>query len=129
MNFPMKKLFLGLLFAVLTLTPVVALRAEDLGAVRARMSQRIPQIDEMKTRGVVGENNRGLLEARSGGQGAADQGVIDAENKDRETVYAAIAARTNTTADQVAKARAHAIAQSSASGVWIQDESGAWKKK
>ena len=32
--------------------------AEDLGVVKARMEQRLPQIDELKSKGVVGENSR-----------------------------------------------------------------------
>jgi uncharacterized protein len=121
------KTFLTRLLLVLALfAPTYLVRAEDLGAVRARMSQRLSQIDEMKARGVVGENNRGFLEAREGG---GDAGVIAAENKDRETVYAALAAQTNTSPEQVAKARARQIAQGSRPGVWVQDSSGDWKKK
>ena len=100
--------------------------AEDLSAVRARMSQRLPQIDEMKARGAVGENNRGLLEERGGG---ADAAIISSENRDREVVYAALAEQTKTTADQVARARARQIAQGSRPGVWIQGANGEWAKK
>jgi uncharacterized protein len=90
------------------------------------MKQRLSQIDDLKEKGAVGENNRGYLEARGAG---ADEGVISAENKDRETVYEALARQTSTSVDQVAKARARQIAQSSRPGVWIQDASGSWKKK
>jgi uncharacterized protein len=122
----MKRFFFRLLLIVSLLAPAYLAKAEDLGAVRARMAQRLSEIDDMKARGVVGENNRGLLEARGDG---ADQGVISSENKDRETVYAAIAAQTNTSPEQVARARARQIAQGTRPGVWIQDSSGEWKKK
>ncbi len=112
---------------VLGFAAAPALRAEDLGAVKARMSQRISSIDQLKTKGELGENNRGLLEQRGGGGEAAS--VAAAENRDREEVYAAIAKQTGTSADQVAKARARQIAAGSASGVWVQDESGKWYKK
>jgi uncharacterized protein YdbL (DUF1318 family) len=124
----MNKFLLRLLLVVALIVPVVSARAEDIKAVRQRMSQRLPKIDEMKEQGVVGENNQGLLEARPG-NGTPDTAAISAENADRQTVYAALAAKTSTSAEQVARARARHIATSSRPGVWIQDESGAWKKK
>jgi hypothetical protein len=122
----MKHLVFRLALVLALFLPAVLTRAEDLNAVRARLSQRIPAIDEMKTRGVVGENNRGLLEARGSG---ADESIIAAENKDRQTVYAALAQQTNTTPEQVGRARARQIAQGSSTGVWLQDPRGEWKQK
>lgn len=122
-TFSLRLLFTLLAFAALT----VAVRAEDLGAVRARMSQRLSQIDQLKASGALGENNRGLLEVRDGGGDAAS--VAAAENQDRQIVYAELAKKTGSTAENVARARAKQIAQGSASGVWLQDESGNWYKK
>ncbi len=110
----------GLLFAA---APLV--NAQDLGLIRDRMEQRISQIDALKTQGVLGENNRGLLEVRSGD----DQGVAAAENADRNAVYAALAKKTGTSADAVGKARARKIATASAKGVWVQAENGQWSQK
>lgn len=124
----MKKLLFCLFAFVALLSPAVVVSAEDAGAVKARMSSRLPQIDEMKERGVVGENNRGLLEARPG-NGSADTAVVDAENRDRTTVYQELAKRTGSTADQVAQARARQIAQNSKPGVWVQAPDGSWAKK
>ena len=50
-------------------------------------------------------------------------------NRDCEAVYALIAKDTGATADAVGRARARQIAAASSAGVWIQDESGQWKKK
>lgn len=126
MPFAMKTSFfrLVLVLSALVLAPVVS-RAEDLGAVRARMEQRLPQIDSLKASGALGENNRGLLEARSGEGGS----VAAAENRDREAVYAELAKRTGATADSVGRARAKQIAANSAAGVWLQRESGEWYQK
>lgn len=104
-----------------------ALRAEDLGAVKARMSQRISAIDQLKASGAVGENNRGFLEVRGGGGSSAS--VVASENSDREVVYAAIAKQTGTSADAVGRARARQITAGSASGVWIQGDNGDWRRK
>jgi uncharacterized protein YdbL (DUF1318 family) len=118
---------LAVAFALLVGFGTVALAAEDLGAVKARMTQRIGQIDQLKSSGVVGENNRGFLEVRGGGGDASS--VVGAENADREKVYAAIAKQTGSSAEQVGRARARQIAGNSAPGVWLQNEAGAWYKK
>lgn len=55
--------------------------------------------------------------------------VMAAENGDRETVYAALAKQTGTSAEQVGRARAKQIAAASAAGVWLQREDGTWHKK
>jgi len=101
--------------------------AEDLNAVRARMEQRMPSIDALKKDGAIGENNRGQLEVRGGGGNASS--VVSAENRDREIVYAEIAKKNNTSAEQVGRARARRIAASSAAGVWLQRENGEWYRK
>jgi len=106
----------------------VAVHAEDANAVKARMVQRQGSVDALKQRKVVGENNQGFLEAR-GAAAAADQAVIESENADRRAVYAAIAARTGTSADSVGKRRAQKLAAESKPGVWIQDASGSWRQK
>ncbi len=101
--------------------------AQDLGAVKARMRQRIPQVDQLKEKGAVGENNRGFLEVRGGAPDAA--AIVAAENQDRQTVYAAIAARVGATPDEVGRKRASRIAAASAPGVWLQLPNGTWYRK
>jgi hypothetical protein len=81
------------LLLVATVFGTAAVRAEDLGAVKARMEQRIAPLNSLKDRGVAGENNQGFIEARGGAAGN-DQRIIGEENADRRTVYAAIAAQT-----------------------------------
>ncbi len=112
------------LFAALCLLTVSAF-AESAADIRRRMEQRLPQIDARKAQEIVGENNRGLLEERKAGAGS----VVSDENRDRAAVYAFIARETGASADSVGRARAKQIASNSRSGVWVQDEAGAWKKK
>lgn len=113
------------LFALLCLATVAVFAAESAADIRRRMEQRLPQIDTLKTQEIVGENNRGLLEERKPGAGS----VVAEENRDREAVYALIAKETGATPASVGQARAKQIAANSRPGVWVQDESGAWKKK
>jgi uncharacterized protein YdbL (DUF1318 family) len=116
---------LALLLLVLVLAPVMT-RAEDLGAVRSRMEQRLSRIDALKSSGAIGENNQGLLEVRTAGEANA---VVADENKDRTAVYAELAKRTGASPDSVGRARAKQIASNSAPGVWLQRESGEWYRK
>jgi uncharacterized protein len=104
-----------------------ALRAEDLGAVKVRMNQRLMEIDRLKSAGSIGENNHGFLEVRDGGGSAAS--IVASENSDREKVYAAIAKQTGSSAETVARARARQIASTSATGVWVQADNGTWSRK
>jgi uncharacterized protein len=105
----------------------LATAADDLGAVKARMVQRLPLLDQLKTKGVVGENSRGMMELRGGDVEAGD--AVAAENRDRGIVYAEIAKQTRTSVEQVARVRARQIAAASAPGVWLQKEDGTWYKK
>lgn len=118
-----------ILFLCLVLCTIAApaVHAQSAGQLRQRMAQRLSQVDELKAKGAVGENNRGLLEVRDGGGNAAS--VVADENRDREAVYALIAKETGSNAEAVGRARAKQIAAASKAGVWVQDESGAWKKK
>jgi uncharacterized protein YdbL (DUF1318 family) len=70
---------------------------------------------------------RPYLEFIGGQKESAD--VVAAENKDRETVYAAIAKQQETTAELVGKRRALQIANRAKPGQWIQDADGNWIQK
>ena len=127
----MKTFWIRLLFTLAVISlPVTMpnLHAQNLGAVKQRMAQRLPAVDALKDRGAVGENNRGFLEARAALSGG-ENGTVSAENSDRAEVYGALAQQTGSTADQVGRARAKKIAETSRPGVWLQDEGGNWHKK
>lgn len=114
-------------FAVLALGGTIA-RAQDLGAVKARLEQRIGSVNALKDRGVAGENNRGYLEARGAASGE-DQKIISDENSDRRTVYAALAQQTGASPDTVGRQRAAQLAGLAKRGHWIQDANGEWRQK
>jgi len=95
--------------------------------IKARMKNRLPVIKELKAQGIVGEDNKGYLQFVGGDKAKAD--VVAAENKDRKTVYAAIAKQQGTTAELVGKRRALQIAKKANPGEWVQDAGGNWTKK
>ena len=112
----------------LLVTSPAAPAADTLAEVKVRMEQRLPQVVALKAAGVVGENNAGLLTVL-GAATDADTAAVVAENSDRQTVYAAIAAKTGTTPASVGARRAKQIAESAPAGTKIQDEKGQWTTK
>jgi uncharacterized protein YdbL (DUF1318 family) len=117
-----------LFLAAALILGVAVSQAEDLGAVKARMDQRQSTVDALKERKLVGENNRGYLEARASLK-PEEEKIVSDENADRATVYAAIAAQTGSTSDQVGRLRATKIAASTRGGVWVQSPQGDWAVK
>ena len=95
--------------------------------IRARMLARLPEIKALKDKGLVGENNNGLLEFV--GQQKEKQEVVAAENQDRKAVYEAIAKQQGTTLELVGKHRAIQIADKARPGEWLQDANGKWYQK
>ncbi|MBI5693480.1 MAG: YdbL family protein [Verrucomicrobia bacterium] len=117
-----------LICLVASLAGATGLSAQNLAAVRERMEKRLPAINDLKQRQVVGENNRGLLEAR-GSMPASDEKLISEENADRRQVYLALAAQTGASADEVGRQRAGQLASLARRGHWIQDPNGTWRQK
>ena len=96
--------------------------------IKARMQERLPTIVQMKSEGIVGENNKGYLEFVPGAA-QKNESTITAENNDRKAVYSAIAGQQKTTPELVGERRAIQIAEKAAPGEWLQDQSGKWYKK
>ena len=109
---------------IIFLIPVVSAWADD---IKARMKNRLPVIKKVKAQGTVGEDNAGFLQFRGANKEKAD--VVAAENKDRLTVYTAIAKKQGTTAELVGQRRALQISKRAAPGEWVQDAGGNWIQK
>jgi len=95
--------------------------------IKERMKDRLPLIVELKKKGIVGENNLGLLEFI--GKTKEHESVVNEENNDRMKVYEAIAKQQGGTADLVGKRRAIQIAEKAETGEWLQNEQGVWYQK
>ncbi len=95
--------------------------------IKSRMKNRLPVIKKLKAQGTVGEDNAGFLQFRGANKEKAD--VVAAENKDRLTVYTAIAKKQGTTAELVGQRRALQISKRAAPGEWVQDAGGNWIQK
>ncbi len=97
------------------------------GGIKSRMQARLPQIIKLKTQGLIGENNRGLLELRSADKSGAD--IVNSENSDRQKIYNAIGKQQGASATLVGQKRAQQIRAKAAKGEWLQKPDGQWYKK
>lgn len=113
------------LYAVLALALPQSAHAQ---AELQRMQDRLPQVDELRLTGLVGENNQGLLEPRSD-LTAEQRAVVNAENADRLSLYRQIARNQGVSVQEVGRQRAIRIAVQARSGVWLQNPAGEWFQK
>jgi len=95
--------------------------------IKQRMIERLPTITALKAKGLLGEDNRGYLQFI--GPKKENEDVVAAENKDRQTVYTAIAKQQGTTVELVGQHRAIQIADKAQPGEWLQDAKGKWYQK
>lgn len=95
--------------------------------IKERMKERLPVIVELKTQGIVGENNRGYLDFV--GNVKTHEALIVQENQDRKTVYAHIAKQQNTSLSVVEKNRALQLIERAAPGTYVQMPDGTWVQK
>jgi len=100
----------------------------DFASAQKRTLDRLEERENLWNRGLIGENNAGFVSARSSLNNKQREMVAE-ENKDRTIIYTAIAARTNSTAEEVGKQRAAQIAKAAKRGLWLQDMEGKWYRK
>lgn len=104
-----------------------ALEAKE---IKERMIERIPMIQALKAKGIIGENNQGYLETMPGSNASDnDRIVVNDENSDRKAVYTAIAKQQGVDISLVGRRRTLQIVENAAAGEWLQDGSGKWYKK
>lgn len=113
--------------------PDLKIRTPEVMASIESRRQRFPQIQQWKGKGCIGENAQGLVEARPGqGCGSEVGALMDAENRDRMTLYRTLLQQNNMAASELAKVQAgfaRANRERAQPGEWIQAESGQWTRK
>src|SRR5512132_4382036 len=106
-------------------------------ALKDSIKNRSGSIKPFMDRGNVGLTKDGLLTVRtteglSLKERAEVQQLVDAENRDRESLYLEIAKANNFPKESVSKIKsifAKSWAEQAQSGWWIQDAQGNWQKK
>ena len=116
-------------FALAFAVPQALSAADDAATIKKNMAERKPKIETLKKAGSIGENKTGYLEVMKDAKlEDADKKLVDAENKDRRTVYSAIAKKEGSTVDKVGELRAKTIHANAKEGEYIQGEDDKWIK-
>jgi uncharacterized protein len=112
---------------LLILCLIVSSQLALAAGIKDRMKQRLPAIADLKTRGIIGENNSGYLGFVTTARDKQD--VVTAENKDRKAIYTHFAKQQNTTLNVVEKVQANRKAQRTKPGEFFQKPDGLWHKR
>ncbi|OGX23749.1 MAG: hypothetical protein A2787_00600 [Omnitrophica WOR_2 bacterium RIFCSPHIGHO2_01_FULL_48_9] len=90
---------------------------------------RFEKLKELKSQGIVGENNRGYVELLT--NDILAKALVDAENKDRKIIYQTIANQNelNDALETIEKVFAQVQRDKAMSGDKIQQEDGQWITK
>lgn len=96
-------------------------------SIKERMASRLPAINALKEKGLVGENNAGYLEYRTSQQ--PSPALLEDENTDRRAVYSAIAKQEGVSEQLVGQRRAKMLRDNGPGGYWYQQANGQWGRK
>jgi uncharacterized protein YdbL (DUF1318 family) len=113
--------------SLLLLLCVLISASTAFAGVKERMKERLPAIADLKSKGIIGENNSGYLGYVTSNR--VNEALIAAENKDRKSIYAYFAKQQNTTLEKVELIQAKRKAERAKPGEFIQTPDGKWVKK
>ena len=133
----MKKILGLALLMVFVSTPLVFAGDYDLKDVTPSVQtaldgrrSRFSQLEELKNQGVAGESRDGLVTNLTGS--AEADPIVNAENRDRESIYSAIVQQNNLPEAEIHTVKrvfAETQRAKAKSGQPIQLEGGQWAKK
>jgi len=122
--------FSTLLYAE-TISPELKIYTPEIKAALASRKKRFRLINEYKSKGVIGENNKALVQIR-GVATSSVQRLVREENKDRMTIYQALVRQNNMPSGQltIVQDQFAAVHREKANrGEWIQLPNNNWIKK
>jgi len=116
---------------------VLEVSTASIRALKTAIKKRFPKLIPYFQKGIIGENNRGLLEIKSWEgvsllERAKVKQLVEAENKDRTNLYQEVAKNMGIDPSQLGKVQkifAKQWQKTAPSGTWIQTEEGKWVRK
>ncbi|HEX2930483.1 MAG TPA: YdbL family protein [Candidatus Binatia bacterium] len=134
---PMRMVSLDLVSEAHAQEPDINVSNPAIRALKDSIKQRAGSIKPYMDRGNVGIGQDGLLALRTADglnlkERAEAQQLVDAENRDREALYAEIAKANGIPRENVPRIKAifaKSWIEQAQSGWWIQDGSGNWRRK
>lgn len=110
--------------------PQLQYKTPEVDAAIESRQARYETLQQYKSQGLVGEDNKGYVAARGGG--AEVEELVAAENADRDVIYNAIIEQNNLTSADIANlhsAFAEVRRDKAEPGEWIQLPDGEWAQK
>jgi uncharacterized protein YdbL (DUF1318 family) len=134
---PMRMVSLDLVSEAHAQEPDINVSNPAIRALKDSIKQRAGSIKPYMDRGNIGIGQDGLLALRTADglnlkERAEAQQLVDAENRDREALYAEIAKANGIPKENVPRIKAifaKSWIEQAQSGWWIQDASGNWRRK
>jgi uncharacterized protein YdbL (DUF1318 family) len=134
---PFRAVSLSLVHEAFAQEPDINVSNPAIRALKDSIKQRSNAIKPYMDRGNVGIRQDGLLTIRTADglnlkERAEIQQLVEAENRDREALYAEIAKANNIPKENIPKIKsifAKSWIDQAQPGWWIQDSQGNWKKK
>jgi uncharacterized protein len=134
---PFRAVSLSLVHEAYAQEPDINVSNPAIRALKDSIKQRSNSIKPYMDRGNVGIRQDGLLTIRTAEglnlkERAEIQQLVEAENRDREALYAEIAKANNIPKENIPKIKsifAKSWIDQAQPGWWIQDSQGSWKKK
>ena len=134
---PLRMVALGFVSEAYAQEPDINVSNPAIRALKDSIKQRAGSIKPYMDRGNIGIGQDGLLVVRTTEglnlkERAEAQQLVDAENRDREALYAEIAKANGIPKESVPRIKAifaKSWIEQAQSGWWIQDGSGNWRRK
>jgi uncharacterized protein YdbL (DUF1318 family) len=113
--------------------PELKTQTPEVTAAVASRRDRLGQLSAAMAKGCIGENNRGLVEARPGSDCPGNVGALVAgENRDRMLIYRTLVEQNNMAPgdlERVQRAFAKIDRERAAPGTWVQNPDGQWTRR
>lgn len=90
--------------------------------------ERLAQLRSFQGKGVLGEDNTGLVEVRDSSDPAASR-LAEQENSDRMVIYSSIASKNKTSVEDIQVIYAKRLQNDAPAGTPVQNQEGQWKAK
>ena len=113
--------------------PELKTQTPEVMAAVASRRDRFAQLSAAMAQGCIGENNRGLVEARPGTTCPGNVGaLVSGENRDRMLIYRTLVQQNNMPPGdlmRVQQAFAKTNRERAAPGTWVQGPDGQWARR
>lgn len=129
MKLARRSMIFSLLAACVALLLPAVVHADEMSDLQAKFKSRFAKLSELRDSGAVGETWDGWVEVVKGGGEKAVAEIVSAENTDRKSLYALLAAKQKTTPELVGERNGLRIFKAAAADHLLKPKGGTWTAK